>query len=134
MWWWAVAAALLLWLLWLWRARSELVGAPWRVVELDGEPIGAERPSMTVQFQSDNGSLRVGGSSGCNRYFAAVELGASGALAVGPTGATQKLCQAERMALEGRFLSALARVDAYQRRGSALELLGASQVLMRLAR
>jgi heat shock protein HslJ len=54
------------------------------------------------------------GVSGCNRYFAAVKLGAMpGDVTVGAVGATRMACSEERKAIESRFLKQLAEVKKF---------------------
>jgi heat shock protein HslJ len=70
------------------------------------DPAPAE-PEVTLAVEDG----KLVGVAGCNRYFAAVKLGAMpGDVTVGAVGATRMACPAERMAVEGRFLKQLAAV------------------------
>jgi heat shock protein HslJ len=84
---------------------ATLEGVEWVLAMFDrSEPAPAE-PEVTLVF-SDG---RIGGSSGCNRYFAGVVPGElPGDLAVGQIGSTRMACPDEVMRLEEFYLDALA--------------------------
>ena len=75
----------------------------------DGEPASAE-PALTLQHSQG----QFLGSSGCNRYFAAVEAGERpGEIHLGPIGATRMACTEDLMQIEQRFLSSLGAVERF---------------------
>ena len=84
---------------------ATLEGVAWVLTVFDrSEPVPAE-PEVTLVF-SDG---RIGGRSGCNRYFAGVIDGdLPGGLSVGQLGATKMACPDEVMRLEERYLRTLA--------------------------
>jgi len=83
---------------------STLEGVEWVLAMFDrAEPAPAE-PEITLVF-SDG---KIGGRSGCNRYFSGVVPGElPGDLAVGQIGSTKMACPDEAMWLEDRYLAAL---------------------------
>ncbi len=89
---------------------AELEGVQWTLLKLDwSDPYGGE-PPITIVFDGE----RVAGSSGCNRYFAAVAEGdVPGAISVGQAGGTMMACPDEVMEVERRYLGALAGVSDY---------------------
>ncbi len=84
---------------------ATLEGVEWVLTTFDrSEPAPAE-PEVTLVF-SDG---KVGGSSGCNRYFAGVVDGAlPGDVDLGQIGGTRMACPDQAMRLEDRYLAALA--------------------------
>ena len=77
-------------------------------------------PAVTLRYAA--GSFT--GRSGCNRYTAAVERRPGlGTIAVGAIAGTRMMCPQPIMAIETRFLAALGRVKAVERRGDRLRLL-----------
>ena len=103
-----------------------LVGSAWVAQAVDGQGM-VDRPPVTLAFESGE---RAAGSTGCNRYFAAVQMSGrmSGPtygtdLRFGQVGSTRMACSPEVMDLEQRFLAALASVRSYRIDGVALVLL-----------
>lgn len=85
-------------------SAGDLSGVEWVLVKLGGERAPA---APEVTFALDG--TRVGGSAGCNPYFGEIRAGATpGAISFGPLGATKTACAEPAMALESRFLAALA--------------------------
>jgi heat shock protein HslJ len=73
-------------------------------------PAATEAP-VTLVFSAEAG--KVGGSGGCNRYFANYTL-ASDRLRIGPMGSTRMMCSPARMAQEDRFFQALSAAERYE--------------------
>jgi putative lipoprotein len=94
---------------------TDLPTGAFRVVALDGAPVNV---AQDVTIVLDQG--RVTGSAGCNRYFGTVAAQAPLFLALGTT---RMACDPALMALEDRFLAALARVDALDMDKETLTLL-----------
>jgi heat shock protein HslJ len=95
-----------------------LSGTSWVLVSLEGAPVlpGTE---ITAAFGTDR---RVSGSSGCNRYVGAYEVGGPG-LEVGPLATTRMFCgDPGVMDQEQRYLSAL--------QGAALAAVEGGQLLV----
>jgi heat shock protein HslJ len=84
---------------------ATLEGAEWVLAMFDRAEPAPTEPEITLVF-SDG---RIGGRSGCNRYFAGVVGGdLPGELALGRIGATKMACADGVMRLEQRYLTALA--------------------------
>lgn len=100
---------------------EELAGTAWTLTHFETDagsvPALAEAPG-TLEFAVGG---RVGGTGGCNRYFAGYTLSGNG-LTVGQMGSTRMMCSPERMAEEDRFLQALQEARSYQRQGDALTI------------
>jgi heat shock protein HslJ len=91
-------------------AVAEVEGVQWTLRRFGwSDPYGGE-PPITIVFDGD----RVAGSSGCNRYFAAIaESDVPGGISVGQAGGTMIACPDEVMKVERRYLGALAAVSDY---------------------
>jgi putative lipoprotein len=103
----------------------------WRVDEIDGQPVqGSGAPTVTL----DGAAQRVSGSSGCNRYTAALTVAGS-ELRIGDAATTRMACSPAVMELESRFVAALAAVRGYRLDADALQLLDErGRVLLHLRR
>jgi heat shock protein HslJ len=111
-------------------ALFPLGGTAWRVEEIEGR-LPEDRAAPTLAF---DGSRRVNGSTGCNRYFAPLTVGGS-TLEVGQIAATRMACPPAILDQEGRFVKALAAVRGYRLEGATLWLLDAAgRTLLRLVR
>jgi heat shock protein HslJ len=100
-----------------------LMASGWKLISITGAgfdltPSG--EVEITLVFTPDG---QVAGSSGCNRYFSAVELGETGEMSLGPIGSTMMACPEEIMAQEQLFLQALEGAGRYRLAGDRLELL-----------
>jgi heat shock protein HslJ len=95
-------------------AGEEWVLRAWNV----GEP-APEEPEVTLVFEDG----RFAGSSGCNRYSAAVTVGGKpGDVALGPAVGTRMACPEPVMSVEARFLAELPRVHELSLLGDQLAL------------
>jgi heat shock protein HslJ len=84
---------------------ATLEDVEWVLTTFDRAEPAPDEPEVTLVF-SDG---RIGGRSGCNRYFAGVIDGdLPGGLSVGQLGATKMACPDEVMRLEERYLRTLA--------------------------
>ncbi len=83
---------------------ADLGGETWRLTHFSrGEPAPGDPPITLVL---DEG--RLSGSTGCNRYLASIEGGASpGALEVTAIDSSKRACPEAERAFEGRYLEAL---------------------------
>jgi heat shock protein HslJ len=104
-------------------AGSALVGARWRLIELEGQPSlaggGAREPHLIFARDSVD---RVGGATGCNsmggRYEADGER-----IRFSDLFSTKMACvEEERMRQETRFVRVLERADRYSISGDTLTL------------
>lgn len=106
--------------------QNELQGVRWVLVSYltaAGETVTALPDSeVTAEFSADG---QVGGSGGCNRYFAGYTVDGSG-LTISQAGSTMMACEpVEVMTQEAEFLAALASVASWQIEGEQLRLVNA---------
>jgi heat shock protein HslJ len=67
-------------------------------------------PEVTLRLEGD----RIGGTNGCNNYFATVSAGeAPGDVTLGPLGATRMACPGAASAVESRFMQQLEGVKKF---------------------
>ena len=82
---------------------ADLAGVVWVLKAIDwNKPVTGD-PPLTLSFEDG----MVSGSSGCNRYFAAVTESSPGEITIEETGTTRMACPDEVMLLENRYLEAL---------------------------
>ncbi|MGH7354026.1 MAG: META domain-containing protein [Candidatus Rokuibacteriota bacterium] len=98
-----------------------LNGSSWIAEAIDGQGM-VGRPPITLTFESEE---RAVGSTGCNRYFAAVRLSERARLRFGQVGSTRMACPPLVMEQEQRFLAALEAVRGYRLDGTTLVLVDA---------
>ncbi len=85
-----------------------LAGSVWILTQWNRDEPAPDAPDVTLTYE--DGSFA--GSSGCNRYFAAVTEGDTpGAVRLGPIGGTMMACPEEVMAVETRYLTLLGSVE-----------------------
>jgi heat shock protein HslJ len=83
---------------------ATLAGTVWALRAWDITEPAEPEPVVTLTYDAG----RFSGSSGCNRYFAGVEGGATpGAVTVGPLAGTRMACPEPQSSVEGRFLEQL---------------------------
>jgi len=84
-----------------------LAGSEWVLTWWAWDEAAPAAPEVTLKLDG----TRLGGSAGCNHYFAQVTPGDSpGGIKIGPAGSTRKMCPEAEMAVEQRFLEQLAGV------------------------
>ena len=88
---------------------ADLEGSEWVLTQLAWTEPAPTEPEITLVLEDG----RISGSSGCNRYFAAVEEPEPTSLTLGTIGSTRMACPTEVMELEARYLTALSNVVAY---------------------
>ena len=101
----------------------------WMLVELDGEPVerhGGRAPTLTLDLEE----AHVSGFAGVNRLMGTFALDEA-ELRFGPLATTLMAGPEDAMALERRFLAALARVSTYALSGRSLVLLSGDDVVAR---
>jgi heat shock protein HslJ len=82
-------------------SASSLAGTTWRLTHFDiGEAAPAE-PPVSLQINADG---QFAGDSGCNRYMGRMAIGEAGQLELGPVASTQRMCPADVMQVEDRYL------------------------------
>ena len=99
---------------------GSLEGGPWQVEDLNGGGV-IETPRLVMTFDpGDQGTSRVSGVSGCNRFSGRWRQDGA-TVALGPLTATRKGCAPALMQLETKFLATLGAVTAvnYDETGAA---------------
>ena len=96
------------------EAKMELAGSAWTLISFETDmgviPAATEAPA-TLTFSAEGEQAgRLGGSGGCNRYFASYTL-TGDRLRIGPPGSTRMMCSPDRMDQEVRFFQALATAE-----------------------
>ncbi len=93
----------------------ELAGSAWTLVsfETDMGMIQTEAPSTLTFPMEGEQAGRLGGSGGCNRYFASYTL-TGDRLSISPLSSTRMMCSPARMAQEARFFQALSTAERYE--------------------
>ena len=113
-------------------SAASLPGTSWVAEDIDGGGV-LESAQSTLTFE---GEESIVGSTGCNHYFAPVQL--SGAmLRAGAIGTTRRACAPAVMSQERVFLIALAAVTAFRQEGQGRTLLlvdATDRVRLRLTR
>lgn len=101
------------------QSNGVLSGTSWTLTALNGEAPLADT-TITLSFDAD----RLGGSAGCNRYFASYSTVGS-RFSAGQAGSTMMACAEPIMAQEAAYLSALDAAAGWVMQGSELALLDA---------
>lgn len=103
-------------------ASSPITNVEWHLVSFgtNGTPALADSPA-TLEIVDG----QAVGTTGCNRYFAAVEFGLDGLVGFGPAGSTMMYCEGA-MDQEQRFLATLAGVTSFHMTADGLLVLGGS--------
>lgn len=96
-----------------------LSGKSWRATTIGGNPVQGRPPTLTI-----NGD-KVSGSGGCNRYFAAVDLGKEHSIRFGAIGSTRMACEGVEGDQEAAFFKALSSATSYHLNNDYLVLLDA---------
>jgi heat shock protein HslJ len=109
-----------------------LTDTSWRLEAFEGD---ASAPSLdgvevTLEFHQDaGGGLRIGGTSGCNRYTAGAAVSGD-TLTLSAIAGTRMMCPDPQMAVEDAYLKALEGVSRYEEQGSQLVLFYAGGQLL----
>jgi heat shock protein HslJ len=85
----------------------------------DSEDPLVPRTAVSLEFAADG---KLHGSGGCNRYFAAYEIGPGDSLKIKNIGSTRMACPQEFMDQEMRYFGALQRVSAFKLEKNLLQL------------
>jgi heat shock protein HslJ len=102
--------------------QASLPGTRWIVdgLTIDGEPYPLVADA-TIDFSADD--AQVGGTTGCNSYFGAVDYGSPGQITIGQMGMTEMACLDNAVMDQERvFSQALPLVTVYQVEGDRLTL------------
>jgi putative lipoprotein len=95
--------------------QAELISGEWRLEELGGTEV-PNNVQTTLKFESNG---RLGGSGGCNRYFASYQL-EQDQLQVSQMGSTQMACLATEMDQEHQYFKALSQAYRIRLDGALL--------------
>jgi heat shock protein HslJ len=97
---------------------AALYARSWKLIELDGTPIGAtnKEPHMILQ-PAEN---RVSGNGGCNSFFGTFEHPAFSRIKFSAIGSTKMACP--NMEVETRFFQALEQANNYTIKEDTLSL------------
>ena len=90
-------------------ADQSLSGTAWWVEDIDGMGV-IDSSHTTIEFAGDG---RVGGDTGCNRYFGAVTINGA-EMSFGPLAGTRKACPGAVMDQEMRFYRAMENVSQWE--------------------
>ncbi len=103
---------------------ADLVGTRWivDVLTIGGVDFAlVPDADPTIEFSADQPT--IGGTTGCNSYFASVEYLSGGELRIGGVGQTEMACFPEEvMDQEAQFGAAISRVEFYELAGDRLTL------------
>jgi heat shock protein HslJ len=102
-------------------ATPAIADSRWLAEDIDGRGI-VDQAQSTIEFQ---GTERIAGSTGCNRYFAQVTLIGDN-ISVGQIASTRRACPPALMDQEQRFTQALAAARRYALDGPYLLLFDAA--------
>jgi heat shock protein HslJ len=102
--------------------KPSLGGRVWEVTEIDGAPPGLPADARVPTIEFDTAAKTANGFAGCNTFNGGYrEL--NEAIRLGPFVTTRRACGALD-AVEHKFLSAMARTQAYRIDEESLEFLG----------
>jgi heat shock protein HslJ len=105
-----------------------LTGTVWKLVELNGQPVGANKlPSLTL----DAATGKAAGMAGVNRFSGSFKQDGA-ALSFGPMAVTKMAGPEKDMKLESEFLAALGRVTGWKADGLMLSLVAGETEIARL--
>ena len=104
-------------------APNPLLDVVWTVTSIGGDPV-VPPGKITFSIAADH---RVGGSGGCNSYFAEADF-IDQPLSFSPIAGTKMMCAPALMAQENRFFSALQAVAGYEMVNQTLKLSDAAGV------
>lgn len=104
---------------------TTLAGTTWELKTIDNQPAPAKQP-LTLSFED----TRMGGYSGCNRYFGNYTSSNDGVFSTGPIGATKMACIGERGQQEQHYLELLGKASQYAVSRGQLHLLDTSRKIL----
>ncbi len=88
---------------------ADLAGIEWVLIRIGQTGSVTGDPAVTIVFED----TEVSGSSGCNRYFAALKERSPMDIRISGIGATRMACDDEAMRLESRYLELLGSAVGY---------------------
>ena len=105
------------------ETANPLLDMVWTVTSIGGDPV-LPQSKLTFSIAAD---YRVGGSGGCNSYFAEADL-TDPPLTFSPVASTRMACDPALMDQESRFFAALGATAGYELQGDSLKLSDAAGV------
>jgi len=87
-----------------------------------------EDTEVTAEFKSADG--KIGGSAGCNNYFAGYEINENKLKIIPPVGSTRMACPESVMEQERKYLEVLEVSESYEIDGDKLRIYSDTQVLI----
>jgi putative lipoprotein len=107
--------------------KVSLEGTFWRLVEFNGQAVGADGETVPhLVFHRE--TSRVAGFGGCNRFLASCTLTIDG-LSITPIGGGRAQCP-ETVARERNFIAALANVAGYELEDTGLRLATGREIVL----
>jgi heat shock protein HslJ len=101
----------------------DLVETHWRLTEIDGKPVPAERGSREPHIFLAREGARVTGFAGCNSLSGTYSRSSGDGLLFGPLAMTRMACLSpEASAMEAGLVKGLNQVAWYRIAGTTLEL------------
>ena len=100
------------------------------VTHLNGQYFAARSLTFAVRREPGGSRGRGTGYAGCNTWFARVDVGDAGRLAVSEIGTTRKSCHRDRIKTESEFLGILRSLDRWRMDGRNLVLRGDKATLV----
>jgi len=101
----------------------DLVETHWRLTEIDGKPLPAERGSREAHILLSREGARVTGFAGCNTLSGSYTRPSGDGLHFGPLAMTRMACLSPAAsAMEAGFVKGLNQVAWYHIAGTTLEL------------
>jgi len=91
------------------NAKVSLTGTSWWVEDIAGKGV-IDRSHTTIEFPEEG---KLGGDTGCNHYFGAVEISGSD-MKTGPLAGTRKMCAPALMDQETAFYQAMGKVTSWE--------------------
>jgi heat shock protein HslJ len=91
------------------HANISLTGTSWWVEDIAGKGV-IDMSHTTIEFPEEG---KVGGDTGCNRYFGGVEIAGSD-MKTGPLAGTRKMCAPALMDQETSFFQAMGKVASWE--------------------
>lgn len=100
------------------QSSADIAGRHWKLVEINGQPVGATTREVYLEF--DNG--QVSGSGGCNSIMSTYQIDqTSSRITFGAVATTRMACPSG-MEVEQQLSAALEQADNYSLSGNVLTL------------
>ena len=121
-------------MVWAGAALAEAARFPFEqrfvVAYLNGQDFAARSLTFAVRREPGGSRGRGTGYAGCNTWFARVDVGDAGRMAMSEIGTTRKSCHRDRIKTESEFLAILRSLDRWRMDGRNLVLRGDKATLV----